>query len=119
MDFSILDFLPDAPHTAFVLPCGGYDTMHDFLLGLSELLDFPAYFWLGNRWDALNDCLQDLRWIPVESIVIHFDGFFAMAHRLSAEEQSEAEQFLETLQFVAGHCHLAQPVHKRLRFLIH
>ena len=32
-------------------------------------LTFPEYF--GHNWDALEECLQDLVWLPPGSILIH------------------------------------------------
>jgi hypothetical protein len=32
-------------------------------------LDFPEYF--GHNWDALEECLRDLAWLPPGRILIH------------------------------------------------
>jgi RNAse (barnase) inhibitor barstar len=34
----------------------------DFLSRVAKALSFPD--WFGGNWDALNDCLRDLEWLP-------------------------------------------------------
>jgi hypothetical protein len=45
---------------------------HVLLDALSVALRFPAYF--GRNWDALDECIQDLSWLPPGDVVlIHKD----------------------------------------------
>jgi len=45
------------------------------LLGRS--LAFPS--WYGRNWDALEDCLTDLDWLPQPGLVVRIEGFDAYA----------------------------------------
>jgi RNAse (barnase) inhibitor barstar len=50
-----------------------------FLKAVGSSLDFPGYY--GENWDALEDCLTDLSWIPAKGYCLLFDhaGEFARA----------------------------------------
>lgn len=44
----------------------------DLLLELAESLSFPDYF--GQNWDALDECLRDLSWLPAGAVsIVHRD----------------------------------------------
>jgi RNAse (barnase) inhibitor barstar len=43
---------------------------NDLLSHLARVLMFPDYF--GNNWDALEECLLDLGWIPANGYVLLF-----------------------------------------------
>jgi RNAse (barnase) inhibitor barstar len=40
---------------------------------LAKALEFPSYF--GGNWDALDECLGDLRWLQAKEILLVIDGF--------------------------------------------
>ena len=42
--------------------CGRLRRKQDLLRALAEGLKFPPYF--GHNWDALEECLRDLSWLP-------------------------------------------------------
>lgn len=47
---------------------------------VAKALRFPE--WFGHNWDALNDCLRDMGWLPALGYVItleHCDGIHAQA----------------------------------------
>ena len=47
---------------------------------VAKALRFPE--WFGHNWDALNDCLLDMGWLPALGYVIildHCDGIHALA----------------------------------------
>lgn len=115
MEFLSQDFSNNSPQVLFVVPCSDCDSMDDFFRLMCEKLLFPDYFWLGNRWDSLVDCLMDLSWIDADSIVIYFSGFQLMRMHLDPNETSE---FIQTIQFVVNHCHQKKPTHKRFRIVI-
>jgi hypothetical protein len=49
-----------------------------FFTEIARVLHFPDYF--GRNWDAVNDCLTDLTWLPATGYVLLFDGFGLLAH---------------------------------------
>jgi RNAse (barnase) inhibitor barstar len=59
-------------------------------------LEFPSYF--GHNWDALNECLADLSWLPgsAYTVVIGQASFL-----LDNEKQNEFETFLRVIGYVA------------------
>jgi hypothetical protein len=47
-------------------------TGKDALLArMAQALSFPA--WFGGNWDALEDCLSDLSWLPAQGYVLLFE----------------------------------------------
>lgn len=50
-------------------------TIHNkssFLGKIAEVMKFPEYF--GNNWDALEDCLTDLKWCPASRYILIYDA---------------------------------------------
>ncbi|OGA24439.1 MAG: hypothetical protein A3H34_03225 [Betaproteobacteria bacterium RIFCSPLOWO2_02_FULL_67_19] len=45
---------------------------------LAVALRFPA--WYGGNWDALEDCLTDLSWVPAPGYLILIEGSGGLAH---------------------------------------
>ena len=44
----------------------------DLLLELAQSLRFPDYF--GQNWDALEECMRDLSWLPAGAVsIVHRD----------------------------------------------
>lgn len=43
----------------------------DFLAALSKAFHFPAYY--GHNWDALEECLLDLSWLPAPGYILLFN----------------------------------------------
>ena len=52
----------------------------EMLTAIARALRFPE--WFGHNWDALNDCLLDMGWLPATAYVIildHCDGIHGRA----------------------------------------
>ena len=64
------------------------------LRALAAALRFPQ--WFGGNWDALEDCLADLSWLPPSGCLILVEGVQALAQddrRLLSEIFSTVAQF--------------------------
>lgn len=46
-------------------------TKEDFLREAAEAMNFPAYF--GHNWDAFDECIRDLSWVPAQKYIVIFD----------------------------------------------
>ena len=55
----------EAGLAVFRLDVGDAGGKNDFLERIARALSFPT--WFGNNWDALNDCLTDLDWLPTKT----------------------------------------------------
>ena len=63
------------------------------LLGeFSRVLDFPSYF--GKNWDALEDCLTDLQWLPAPGYLF----IMTEAEQLLPDHDEEYGIFLSILE---------------------
>lgn len=52
----------------FHVNCETADTKELLLRALAKSLSFPDYF--GDNWDALDECLTDLSWLPAQGYVV-------------------------------------------------
>ncbi len=57
----------------------------------AQRLDFPDYF--GHNWDALEECLADLEWLPSKGYVL----LITDAEAVIPNDEEEYETFLEIL----------------------
>src|SRR6266705_1900430 len=55
------------PTTSAEIPVG-ITSKAELLAELAQRLHFPGYF--GMNWDALDECIHDLSWLPVGPIVL-------------------------------------------------
>ncbi|HEX6531111.1 MAG TPA: barstar family protein [Nitrospira sp.] len=58
---------------------------------LAEVLEFPDYF--GHNWDALEECLADLEWLPAKGYVLVFTD----SELILPDDEEEFATFLEVL----------------------
>ncbi len=58
---------------------------------LAAALNFPSYF--GKNWDALDECLSDLEWLPAAGYII----FISEAGELLADDLKELKILLHVL----------------------
>ena len=58
---------------------------------VAEVLEFPDYF--GHNWDALEECLADLEWLPAKGYVLCFTN----AESILPDDEEEFATFLEVV----------------------
>ena len=58
----------------------------------ARALEFPDYF--GHNWDALEECLADLEWLPAKGYIL----LVTNAEGVLPEDEEEYETFLEILR---------------------
>ncbi len=62
------------------LDAGGLDGERELLRELARVFRFPEYF--GENWDALDECLRDLEWLPARGYVLRVREAEALWRRL-------------------------------------
>ena len=67
-------------------------TIAGLLTECARALDFPDYF--GHNWDALEECLADLEWLPAKGYVL----LITDARCVLPDDDEEYETFLEILR---------------------
>jgi RNAse (barnase) inhibitor barstar len=45
-------------------------TKNDLVTSIARIMEFPDYF--GHNWDALEECLKDLEWLPAKGYILLF-----------------------------------------------
>jgi hypothetical protein len=83
------------PPTEFVLRIiqgAKCQTIAGLLTECARALDFPDYF--GHNWDALEECLIDLEWLPAKGYIL----FITDAGYVLPDDEEEYETFLEILR---------------------
>jgi hypothetical protein len=76
------------------------DTLAGFFDESAAALQFPYYF--GENWDAFNDCISDLEWLPGEGYVVIITHAISM---LEKEPADALKQFITSSQHAAQHWH--------------
>jgi RNAse (barnase) inhibitor barstar len=67
----------------FHLAGSNVTTKATFLRRCAQLMDFPAYF--GSNWDAFEECLHDLTWLPARGYLLLYEDVAAFARHNPAE----------------------------------
>ena len=98
---SLLVVPPGATAAALVKPPAGFalrivqgkkcKTPAGLFGEFARALEFPDYF--GHNWDALEECLADLEWIPAKGYVVLITDALAVI----PDDQEEYETLLEVL----------------------
>lgn len=50
-----------------------------FLREAAQVMQFPDYY--GGNWDAFDECVRDLSWLPANGYVLLFDHFDQLARQ--------------------------------------
>lgn len=108
-------FNPNKSHTFFEIPCSECDSLDDLLELMYEKLDFPDYFWMGNTWDSLVDCLMPMPCTDADSISIYFSGFQQLSRKLDPKDLGD---LIQTFRFVVDHCHQTTPTPQYFRIVM-
>jgi len=66
-------------------------TTDGLLTECARVLDFPDYF--GHNWDALEECLADLEWLPAKGYIL----LITDAAHVLPDDETHYETFLEIL----------------------
>jgi RNAse (barnase) inhibitor barstar len=75
-----------------VIKGGHCKTPANLFAEFARALGFPDYF--GHNWDALEECLADLEWLPAKGYIL----LITDAGRVLPDDEGEYETFLEILR---------------------
>lgn len=78
-------------------------TKEAFFADASRALRFPSYF--GENWDAFEECLRDLDWLPARAYVMAVTD----ADRLLEEDAEERRTFVAIVESAAADWALRGP----------
>lgn len=85
--------LVDVPHGFLlkVIKGGKCRTPSGLFAEFAQVLKFPDYF--GENWDALEECLADLEWLPAKGYVL----LFTDAEKILPDDEEDFATFLEVM----------------------
>ena len=83
---------PPAGFSLKVIKGAKCQTLTGLLTECARTLDFPDYF--GRNWDALEECLADLEWLPAKGYIL----LITNAESVLPDDEEEYETFLEILR---------------------
>lgn len=100
--FMFSDHLPVPSDATLVVPIPAtVTTKEELLQALAKGLNLPTYF--GWNWDALEECLRDLSWIPFPRHILLFHEAVPFA-----EDSSDRSIYLDILKQAAKDCRAGQ-----------
>ncbi len=82
--------VPDG-YTLKIIKGAKCHTTSGLLNEFARALDFPDYF--GHNWDALEECLADLEWLPAKGYIV----LITDAAQVLPDDEDEYETLLEVL----------------------
>ena len=71
---------------------GSVATDADLLARMAKAMQFPPYF--GQNWDALDECLADMTWLPAKGYVLVLDQADALWKRAAPTAGRLVESWL-------------------------
>jgi hypothetical protein len=75
-------------------------TTASFFDEIAASLQFPYFF--GENWDAFNDCVTDLEWLPGEGIAVIITH---AVHLLDKDSADTLKKFVTVIQNASQHWH--------------
>ena len=76
-------------------------TKNELFSELARVMKFPNYF--GHNWDALEECLCDLEWMPARGYIVFFYSPRYFADNSKSDFQFFIEIFLSISKYWADH----------------
>ncbi len=70
---------PTGPADLYTINLRNISSPRGLFLTISRQLRFPDYF--GHNWNALDDCMRDLAWIPAAHVVVEFKHLPVLAEQ--------------------------------------
>lgn len=107
---SICQLVEEAAFRCFMLPGQSIHDKASFLRACRDAMKFPPYF--GHNWDALDESITDLSWVPARGYVVLYD---AVAH-FAMRDPTQWAVALDVLQSAVAHWQTtATPMYVLLR----
>lgn len=100
---SLLTFLAMGMPDIYIVSVDGRNcrTKTDLMTEFATKLRFPTYF--GRNWDAFEDCLQDLRWLPLDQRCGGYMVFVTHGDKLLIESPADYRTFVEIVKSTGEH----------------
>lgn len=90
----------DAGFAVWRVPLAKVKSKRGLMNTLARVMEFPD--WFGHNWDALEDCLTDLDWVPHPNGKPEVPGFALLLDACDAFKGSHREDFETLLEICAS-----------------